>query len=355
METVSPGNEMRISLEEAAEMASVVIPARNEERFIGPCLDSVLAQTYANLEIIVVDGNSSDRTAAIVDEYATRFPQIRLLHNPRRIVPVSLNIGARAARGKWFVRVDAHATVVPDYVERAVRHLESGRWGGVGGRVVPIGLTPAGRSVAAAMNSRFGIGNAVHHYGREPVPTDHVPFPAYPRALIEELGGWDERLAVNQDFEFDYRLCRAGYPLLYDPALEISYVGQQSISGIFRQFRRYGRGKARVVLLHPRSMHTRHLVAPGLVAALTCGALAALRRPVLGMAAAAPYAVGLGLASALTARQVPDTGARLRLPITFAAMHLGWGMGFWEGLARGAGTRGTPIPSRQARAPSTSS
>src|SRR4029079_1263028 len=94
-----------------AELATVVIPARNEERFIARCLESVLAQTYPNIEILVVDGQSDDRTRAIVTEIAAQHPRVRLLDNPRRIVPSALNVGMAEAKGKWFVRIDAHATI----------------------------------------------------------------------------------------------------------------------------------------------------------------------------------------------------------------------------------------------------
>ena len=194
------------------ELATVVIPARNEEQFIARCLDSVLAQTYPNLEIVVVDGDSTDRTAEIVTAYARRFPNIRLLHNPHRIVPSSLNLGAADALGTWFVRVDAHATISPNYVASAIEHLRTGRWGAVGGFVEPIGVTPAGRAVARAMCSRFGIGNSVHHFDTKPQPADHVPFPAYPLELIRQLGGWNDDLVTNQDFEFDYPRARPDIP-----------------------------------------------------------------------------------------------------------------------------------------------
>jgi glycosyltransferase involved in cell wall biosynthesis len=319
-----------------ADLVTVVIPARNEERFIRRCLDSVLAQTYPNLEILVVDGDSDDRTREIVAEVGARYPSVHLLSNPQRIVPSSLNVGLAHARGRWFVRIDAHATVVPDYVERAIAHLSTGEWSAVGGRVDPIGDSAAGRAIAVAMCSRFGIGNSVHHYGTDPVATDHVPFPGYPTELLRTLGGWNESLAVNQDFELDWRVVTSGGRVLYDPAMAIDYYGQQSVRGLFRQFRRYGRGKVLVIALHPRSAHVRHFAAPTLVAALVVSAgvaLAGHRR--LGFVIPAAYAAGLGAATADGVRQLRHDGAsQARLPLVFGAMHIGWGIGFWEGLGQ---------------------
>jgi succinoglycan biosynthesis protein ExoA len=317
-----------------AELATVVIPARNEERFIGRCLESVLAQTYPNIEILVVDGESDDRTREIVTEIAAQHPRVRLLDNPRRIVPSALNVGMAEAKGKWFVRIDAHATIGPDYVERALVHLRSGRCGAVGGRVDPVGETAAGRAIAVAMCSKFGIGNSVHHYGVEPVETDHVPFPAYPLELVRELGGWNEQLVVNQDFEFDWRVVQSGARVLFDPALTITYFGQQSVRGVFRQFRRYGRGKVRVIALHPRSVRARHFAAPALVGALVLSAgLVGRGRGRLGVAVPFAYAAGLGVATIASVHELEgDRRAQTLLPLVFMAMHLGWGLGFWEGV-----------------------
>jgi len=323
-------------LEPVPELVSVIIPVRNEERFIARTLDAILGQTYPNLEVLVVDGASTDRTPAIVEEYAARDARVRLLHNPKAIVPISLNIGARAARARWMVRVDGHATVNDDYVEIAVGHLQTGEWGGVGGRVDAVGRTPAGRAVAAVMGSKFGIGNSIHHYGTEPAPADHVPFPAYPVALVREIGGWDEHLAVNQDFEFDYRLGLHGHRLLYDPALVISYECQQTLRGLYRQFRRYGKGKATVVCLHPRSLRARHLIPPALIASWLGALVLGVRRPKLALASLVPYAVGVAAASVATARKVDDRRTALRLPGAFVTVHGAWGLGFWQGLAKAA-------------------
>lgn len=313
------------------DLVTVVVPARNEERSIRTCLDSLVRQHYENLEIIVVDGGSDDATAEIVDAYMAHDVRIRLLHNDQQIVPVSLNMALAAARGRWLVRVDAHATVPPEYVGLAVSHLRSGDWGGVGGRKDGVGQTAAGRAVAVAMASRLGVGGSRYHYGVKPSVVDHIPFGAYPTELARRLGGWDERLAVNQDYEFDYRVRRAGFSLLFDPALTINWHCRQDVPDLYRQYRRYGRGKAKVLSLHPQSASLRHLLVPALVSWLGLAALVGLRRPRWGAAAAAPYVAAVGVASALASRHL-DASARGHLPAAFFAMHLGWGIGFWQGV-----------------------
>lgn len=315
------------------DLVTVVVPARDEELSIGSCLDSILAQDHRHLQVVVVDNGSRDRTGQVVRGYAARDARVELLHNSRGGISASLNVGLAAARGVWLVRVDAHSTVPPNYVRIAVDHLRHGSWGGVGGRKDAVGLTPAGRAIAVAMGSRFGVGGSTYHHGTAPQVVDHVPFGAYPTALAREVGGWDVDLSANEDYEFDYRLRRRGHQLLFDPALRIDWRCRQSVPDLFRQYRRYGSGKARVVVLHPGATSPRHLVGAGLVAWLLAAAALSVRRPLAGLAAVAPYAAGVAVASAVTVPAV-DPDARRWLPAAFVAMHTGYGAGFWQGLAQ---------------------
>ncbi len=323
----------------ADQLVTVVVPARNEERSIAACVASIQAQTHRDLQIIVVDGDSDDGTAAVVKAIADTDPRVELVVNPDRVIPVSLNMAVAVDRGRWLVRVDAHATVPPDYVARAVSHLATGRYGGVGGRKDGVGRTPAGRAVAAAMASRFGVGGSTYHHGTSVRTVEHVPFGAYPLDVIRELGGWDERLRVNQDFEFDYRVRASGRELLFDPELRIDWESRQSIAALYSQYRRYGHGKVRVARLHPRSVRPRHLMAPALVAELAvAAAVVAARRPGRGALLVAPYLAALAVTSARTARGL-DAEARPWVAPAFAAMHVGWGLGFWKGVAEVARDR----------------
>src|SRR5439155_11936815 len=156
----------------------------------------------------------------------------------------------------------AHSASPPGYVEHAVELLRPGRWGGVGGRKDAVGHTAAGHAIAAVMASRFGVGNSVYHHGTASRTVDHVAFGSYPIARLRELGGWNERLVANEDFELDHRLRRKGFELLFDPSLRIAWDCRQSICDLFRQYRRYGRGKTDVARLHPQSMKPTHMLPP---------------------------------------------------------------------------------------------
>lgn len=314
-----------------SDLVTVLVPARNEEPSIEACLSSVLRQDYSRLQVVVVDGRSTDGTRAVVQRMQATDPRIELFEDDRRSIPKALNTGLAAARGRWLVRVDGHSTIPQGYVAHGVSRIAEGGWAAVGGRKDGAGRTPAGRAIAAAMGSRFGVGNSVYHHGTEETVVDHVPFGVYPVALLREVGGWDERLAANEDYELDYRLRQAGHRLLFDPALRIDWESRQSVRDLHAQYRRYGRGKADVAVLHPESLRPRHLLPPLFVGWLAAAGLLAARRPLPAAGMVAPYLAALAAASLRTGREL-GRGERRHLPAAFAAMHLGWGMGFLAGL-----------------------
>lgn len=315
------------------DLVTVIMPARDESGFIEAALDGIQAQDYPDLQIVVVvDGATRDDTADIVARRAVADPRIELLRNHGGGIPSSLNMALAAARGRWLVRVDAHSTVADDYVRRNVTRLREGAWGGVGGRKDGHGVTPTGRAIAAALGSPFGVGGSVYHHGESEQEVDHVPFGAYPVALMRELGGWDENLVANEDYEFDYRLRMAGHKLLFDPGIVISWHSRQTVPDLYRQYRRYGHGKVAVALKHPASMRPRHVLVPAFLAYLVLAAGVAVRRPAVGAAMVAPYAAALAAASVRTGRELATPAERRAVAPAFLAMHIGWGVGFWAGI-----------------------
>jgi succinoglycan biosynthesis protein ExoA len=314
-------------------LVTVIIPARNEVDSIETCLDSILTQAGADLQVIVVDNGSDDGTAATVRAYGGRDPRVELVSNPVPSIPRSLNVGLAAARGRWLVRVDAHSTISDGYIARAVGHLRDGGWVGVGGRKDAVAATPTGRAIAAVLGSKLAVGGSVYHHGEVAQVVDHIPFGVYPTELLRRLGGWDESIANNEDFEMDQRLREHG-DLYFDPAMRIAWHSRETVSDLFGQYRRYGTGKPQVALAHPDSVKLRHLAPPALVAWLALAAVVSVRHPGVAAAAAAPYAALIGSASLVIARKVPEKRARLNVPAALVAMQVGWGLGFWTGVVR---------------------
>lgn len=318
-------------------LVSVIMPLRNEADMIRRSLGAVLAQDYPGeqLEVLVVDGMSDDDTRAIVGEMAAADGRVRLLDNPARIVPTAMNIGIAAARGEVIVRVDGHTLIAPDYVARCVHHLRETGADNVGGAMQPAGLTPVGRAIAAATRSPFGIPTRFHHSAR-PGFVDTVYMGAWPRATLVRVGGFDESLVRNQDYELNYRIRRSGGRIYFAPDIRSTYYGRQTLTALARQYFQYGAWKARVIAQHPLSTRPRHLVAPAFVAAVAVGAALApvsrWARALLALAAGS-YALANGAVSLrLAARRGRDLLPWL--PVAFATVHVSWGAGFWWGVAQ---------------------
>ncbi len=315
----------------ATPRVSVIVPARNEVSTIDDCLDAVLGQDGVDLEVVVVDNGSSDGTREKLAARAQADPRLVVVDNPVPSIPRSLNTALAVARGRWLVRVDAHSVIPAGYVARAVTRLEEGRWAGIGGRKTAVARTPTGRAIAAVLNSRLAVGGSIYHYATTESVVDHIPFGAYPTALVRELGGWDESIPTNEDFEFDQRVRRHG-ELLLDPGLQIAWNSRETVGDLFRQYVRYGRGKPLVASRHPGSTRLRHLAPPVLVAGLGLATLGSLRFPRACGAAVASYGAAVAVVGSVIARDAGPGADRRAIPAALAAMQVGWGLGFWQGV-----------------------
>lgn len=322
---------------EPLPLVSVIMPIRNEAPYIARSLEAVLAQAWPadRLEILVADGLSTDGTREIVQRLAAEHPCVRLLDNPGRIVATGLNRALRAARGAIVVRVDGHCVIADDYVPRCVHHLVHDRVDAVGGPLDTVGETPVARAIAAAMSSRFGVGDsAFRTVADRSMLTDTVAFPAYRRTLIDRAGPFDEELVRNQDDEYNYRLRGLGARILLAADVRCRYFSRSSIAALWRQYLHYGFWKVRVLQKHPRQMQRRQFVPPLFVAVLALSGALAIVSP---LARGCLVAVLLAYAGALllaTTRLVRSRDAFLLMPIAFATLHLSYGIGFWWGLWR---------------------
>jgi len=207
---------------------TVIVPCRNEERFIGPCLKSILNCDYPkeSLEILVVDGMSTDGTPGIVQEYARQSRDVRLVANPRQTAPAAMNIGLAHAHGAVIVRMDAHAQYPRDYIRQCVETLIHTTASNVGGicQTLPSAPTAKARAIAYALSSPVGVGNSYFRIGTSgPRWVDTVPFGCFRKELFDQIGQFDELLRRNQDDEFNLRISRSGGKLLLLPDVVTKY------------------------------------------------------------------------------------------------------------------------------------
>ncbi len=306
---------------------SVIIPARNEEASIAATLVSVLSQDYPGpIEVIVADGSDSPVMAGVI---RASYRDVRLLSNPERSTPAGLNQAIRESTGEVVVRCDAHATLPPGYVRRAVETLDRTGAANVGGRQQAAGTTFFEKAAALAMNSLLGSGGAHYRMGSAPGPTDTVYLGAWRRDTLEAVGGFNNSLIRNEDYELNWRLRRRGGKVWFDPELAAEYRPRSSMASLVRQYFNYGRWESTMLMLHPRSLRPRHLAVPMLVLGLAAS---------VGLAVSGAFwwAVALPLlyltALLLTVASIGQRHRRsstVLLPAVLAAMHLSWGIGFF--------------------------
>ncbi len=328
------------------EFVSVVIPCYNEERFILKALER-LADQYdqGRYEIVIVDGLSVDGTREVIRRFKENHPNVPVVvvDNPARNIPIALNLGINAARGSIIARMDAHAAPTAGYVRRCVEVLRQGNVGVVGMpcQVLPGADTAMAGAIAFAASHPFGIGDAKYRLGNSgPIQesVDTVAFSCFRRSLWRELGGFDETLLTNEDYEFNYRVRLTGKDVVLDRSGHCDYFARTTLRGLAAQYSRYGSWKARMVRMHPQSIKVRHLVAPLFV--LSVGLLLILGllwRPFWLLLALElfTYLLLALLFSVRSFQRHSNLQSMLLLPIVFVTIHLAWGSSFLWGLFGG--------------------
>lgn len=322
------------------EAVSVVVPCYNEERFIVKALQQ-LADQYDKdcYEIIVVDGFSEDQTRTLVEQFKQNHPDVlvKLIDNPARNIPTGLNIGIAAARGAIIARMDAHAVPSPGYIRRCVEVLRETDAGVVGMpcHVQAGANTLMARAIAQAVSHPFGIGDAKYRLrkgGSSQEAVDTVAFACFRKKLWSELGGYDETLLTNEDYDFNYRVRLAGQQVILDRSEHCDYFARTTLKALAAQYLRYGGWKAEMIRLHPRSIKLRHLVAPAFVSSLLLLSLAGLVWQVAWWLLLVEVSVYLVLALGAGWQAAKRAGVglvvTLPMPLVFATIHLTWGSSF---------------------------
>lgn len=321
-------------------LVSIILPIHNEAHYIEHSLKAVLSQSYPPdcIEILIVDGMSTDGTREIVERIAKSHPSlIQIIDNPQQIVPTALNAALYHARGEIFIRIDGHCEIAPDYISTCVKHLQEENIGGVGGPITTIGETFLARGIAMAMSSNFGIGGAAFRtINNRTVKVDTVAFPAYPRKTIQNYGLFDEELVRNQDDEYNYRIRKHGGSILLCHDIRSKYYSRVTLGKLWKQYFQYGFWKVRVLQKHLRQMRPRQFAPPVFVLSLFLGIMLWIYSPqnsFLFFLICGAYLAANLLASIYSSIRY---GWRffLIIPIVYAILHISYGLGFLTGLIR---------------------
>jgi glycosyltransferase involved in cell wall biosynthesis/SAM-dependent methyltransferase/GT2 family glycosyltransferase len=320
---------------EGRMLAAVLVPVLDEARHLERALRTMSAQELdGDLEILVIDGGSTDASRDIVARLSREDARIRLLDNPAGRTPNALNIGLRASSGTYVVRMDAHALYPRDYIARGIERLERGDVACASGPQVAVGDQPTAVAVARALQSPLGVGGA--RFRRADGPERDVDSGfcgVWRRDLLIELGGWDEDWPVNQDAELAARIRARGGRIVCVPEMAAQYLTRSSLRALARQYWRYGQYRAKTARRHPGGLRRSHVLPPALVGLVAAAALPTRRgRPL--RRGVALYATALLAEGRRMARRDATARAGVRVTAALATMHLSWGAGFLEGCRR---------------------
>ncbi len=326
---------------------SVIMPIRDEVKYIESSLNSVLSQDYPKdrMEVIVVDGMSTDGTRELVESFIKKpwgnednkkgdrfLIPVKLLNNPRGIVSTALNIGLNHAQGAIIVRIDGHCEIDSDYIRHCIAMIEQKEADCVGGILITESQGWIGKAISLAMSSPFGVGNARFRYGGGSGWVDTVAFGAYKRTVFDKIGNFDEELIRNQDDEFNFRLIQSGGKIWLDHTIRAVYYSRTTIIGLCRQYFQYGVYKVRVIQKRGALPSWRHIIPLGFVVSIIITILLTLitNQVEWVLAVIGPYALANTSASFWTARKHPN---RLPiLPVVFFCLHISYGVGSVAGV-----------------------
>lgn len=329
---------------------AIVIPTLNEEKFIAGCLDSVIAQSYpfSNMDVMVVDGGSKDKTQEIVLGYQQKNPNIRFINNPERIQSVAFNIGVRESDASYIVRLDAHATYSKTYIEKCLKIFSADTetlgcnpelLGNVGGvwniRPQHSGIIP---EASAILNrSKFGIGGAAFRVGAPAGFVDTVPFGCFPRKVIDEIGEMREDLPRGEDNEYNSRIRKAGYKIYLDPKIVCTYFSRDTLKANVKQMYANGKSIGHLFYVDKDSIGFRHLVPLLFVTGIVVGTiLSFMWHPIRFClyAGLCLYFICDFVASAIAAK---ENGIKYFFPLfwLFLSVHISYGCGTIVGILTG--------------------
>ena len=317
-------------------VVSIVMPVRDEAAHLPVALDAIAAQTYPShlVEIIVVDGGSTDGTLEMVRRRMRSDPRIRLLGGPGVNTPHAMELGTGAARGDLIAKVDGHGWINEEFLEIAVREMQADpTLGCVGGLIRPVASTTVERAIALARFSRLGVGGGVYTLSERTQDTDTVQCGVYRRQALAQAGGFDPALPFGEDEELNFRVRQEGWRIRLNPAMCFSYRVRPSIRSLFRQYSRYGGARVAVIRKHPSFFRAKHAAPAALVVGLAGGVVAA---PFPGLRWLTAFVWGGYFALVATGSIVLAVRAGFRradlVGLSLVALHIGYGVGSLRGI-----------------------
>lgn len=322
-------------------MVSVICPTYNEEKYIATCIDSILAQDYPqeDLEILFVDGMSTDATRSIILSQAKEHNNLYLLDNRHRIVPYALNIGIEHAQGDIIVRIDAHASFPSNYISTLVHylvHLPNAQNVGAPCVTHTLGDTDKAKAIVAVLSNKWGVGNSTFRLGiKEIQSVDTVPFGCWKKQTLKDVGLFDIRLIRNQDIELNKRILKNGGNIYLVPDTYCTYYARETYKKLAQN--NYGNGKWNILTLYYtkalRSLSLRHFIPLIFLLSLLLPILGIVLCPWIGLVAGMSLISYLMLVCCISWRISKEQSIHpLSVVAAFFTLHLSYGAGSLMGI-----------------------
>jgi succinoglycan biosynthesis protein ExoA len=308
---------------------TVILPCRNEEHYISKVLDFFIGAQPGDKELIIADGDSSDRTREIVEAYSEQHPGIRLIRNPKRYVPFALNECIKKSSGDYIVRLDAHTQYAQNYFTKVIETFEKTGAEIVGGPMRAKGNSPFQRAVAICTSTAFGVGDSKFHDETAEGYTDSVYLGAWRKEIFKTTGLFDEAMLRNQDDEFHYRAKSKGMKIYLNPEIKSWYYPRTNLRTLMKQYFQYGLFKPLVLKKVKSEIKSRHLIPSAFILYL-------LSIPFLyfitGQLAIIPLVIYFILDIYFSFSKQETVSEKIRSLLIYPALHISYGCGFLLGL-----------------------
>jgi glycosyltransferase involved in cell wall biosynthesis len=316
-------------------LVSVIVPCRNEEKYISLCIESILENDYGkeNIEVIIVDGMSNDKSLDQINLIRDSHKDwsVRVIINEKRITPIAFNLGIKNANGEFILIVGSRHVIANNYISTCYELLNQNPGiGCVGSVVEPVFDSVNSEMIAFATSSAFGVGPSFRTQADIYVDTVGTPF--YKKEIFEKIGYFDEILVRNQDDELNYRLRKSGHKIFITSKTSMKYYARTRFKDLYKQYFQYGYWKVFVNKKHKAVTTLRQIVPAIFVLFIFAGAALSLLMkglyiPYLGVIFLYLF-TGLVFCMKKT-RNIRSIG---KILFAFIILHGGYGVGYWDGI-----------------------
>lgn len=320
--------------ERSEPFASIVIPTKNESRFIATCLDSLQSLDYPKdrLEIIIVDGFSTDNTREIAERR-----RVRVALNPKQTEPAGRNLGFAISKGDLVAFTDADCIIDRNWLKNSLKYFADEKVAGLGG----INLTPEtdgafGKAVGFVFSQPiFSPGTYYARILKEVKKVPHLPWcnAIYRRAILEKVMPIDDSLLFCADVDLNRRINAMGYDLLYTPDAFVWHHRRSSPKSLWTQMHKFAIARVQVSRKHHDMLHPAHVMvglAIPLLAVIGIGL--SLLAPKLLLLSTGAALLGLLFFSALAFLEERSIRVALFVPAIILTILLAWSSGFLREL-----------------------